>query len=87
MLPCISVMVGDGKRTLFWTDNWIDGCSVESMAPTMIRAVSKRVLKTQTVHQGRAYTMPIGSLRSLVAYLFLQLLNTCTFGTRFLRWS
>jgi hypothetical protein len=47
----ISVIVGDGKRTLFWTDNWIDGISVSSMAPTLINAVSKRVIKTQTVHQ------------------------------------
>jgi hypothetical protein len=31
----ISVAVGDGKRALFWSDNWIQGASIRSNSPNL----------------------------------------------------
>jgi hypothetical protein len=30
----VSVAVGDGRRALFWSDNWIQGASIRSITPT-----------------------------------------------------
>ena len=34
--------VGDGRSTLFWIDNWIDGSCIRSLAPAVFGAVPKR---------------------------------------------
>jgi hypothetical protein len=44
-------VVGDGKNTLFWTDNWINGESTPKIAPTLLAFVSRRAVRTQTVEQ------------------------------------
>jgi len=35
-------VVGSGESTLFWTDNWIDGKSIQALAPALFGAVSGR---------------------------------------------
>jgi len=35
-------IVGSGESTFFWTDNWIDGTSIQSMAPALYQAVAAR---------------------------------------------
>ena len=35
-------VVGSGESTLFWTDNWIDGKSIQALAPALFGAVSRR---------------------------------------------
>jgi hypothetical protein len=39
----VTVIVGDGGKTLFWSDRWIDGCSVAQLAPNLVQAVCKRL--------------------------------------------
>ncbi|WVZ68362.1 LOW QUALITY PROTEIN: hypothetical protein U9M48_017311 [Paspalum notatum var. saurae] len=39
----VTFVVGDGRRTLFWTDSWINGKSVEDVAPALLGMVSKRI--------------------------------------------
>jgi hypothetical protein len=41
----VTVVVGDGARVLFWTDGWLDGCSVMQLAPNLVTAVSTWVRK------------------------------------------
>jgi hypothetical protein len=67
ILASISVTLDYGQRT--WTDNWVEGGTIIStIAPTLIRAVPKRVIKSQTVSRT---TTIAGSPRSLEACLFL----------------
>ena len=35
-------IVGSGESTFFWTDNWIDGTSIQSLAPALYQVVSAR---------------------------------------------
>lgn len=73
----ITMMVGDGKRTLFWTDKWLDGESIADIAPCLIRAMGKRTARTRTVHeamQGRRWVRDItGALtvQVILDYLFI----------------
>jgi len=39
------ISLGNGKSTLFWTDRWIDGSSVEDLAPSLFKAVRPRKRK------------------------------------------
>ncbi|KAJ1269194.1 hypothetical protein BS78_07G191800 [Paspalum vaginatum] len=48
----VHLVVGNGENTLFWKDNWIDGKSVEDLAPALLPLVSRRVRSTQTVAIG-----------------------------------
>lgn len=34
--------IGSGESTYFWTDNWLQGTSIQSMAPALFQAVSAR---------------------------------------------
>lgn len=42
-------VVGSDTDTLFWTDNWIHGTSIQAMAPTLFKLIPKRVVQRQTV--------------------------------------
>ena len=41
--------VGNGNNTLFWTDRWLHGCSIENLAPTVFACVPPRIRKNRTV--------------------------------------
>lgn len=45
----ISSVVGNGRNTLFWTDNWIDGQSLCQLAPHLVQMVSSRA-RMRNVH-------------------------------------
>ena len=45
----VKTELGNGNNTLFWTDKWIHGCSVENLAPLVFAGVPLRVRKRQTV--------------------------------------
>ena len=36
-----ALVVGDGESTLFWTDNWIKGSSIRTLAPAVLAAVPR----------------------------------------------
>jgi len=42
-------VIGNGLRTLFWLDNWIDGRSVRSIAPHLFQFISPRITRKRTV--------------------------------------
>jgi hypothetical protein len=41
--------IGDGAKTLFWTDRWLHGKNIKELASHVFSLVSKRKLKTRTV--------------------------------------
>jgi len=43
--------VGNGNRTLFWTDRWIHGQCIADLAPRLLEAIPKRRLKRRTVQE------------------------------------
>ena len=42
-------IVGNGRGTLFWLDSWIDGVSIRTLAPTLLKFVPKRIANRLTV--------------------------------------
>ena len=42
-------IVGNGNRTMFWEDKWIDGEGVKDIAPLIYRRVRNRVRANRTV--------------------------------------
>lgn len=72
-----TVQVGNGARTLFWQDKWIDGNSVEDIAPLVWAAVPKRLRNSRLVNQALADNQwarhIAGSLSVLAIRQFLQL--------------
>ncbi|KQJ88155.2 hypothetical protein BRADI_4g16061v3 [Brachypodium distachyon] len=76
---CCSV-VGDGRSTLFWTDNWIDGRSIESFAPVVFATVGRRTCHRRLVVDalvGSAWIHDIsGPLNAQGMAEFLQLADT-----------
>lgn len=47
----IYVDLGDGRKALFWSDQWLQGQSVADLAPCLCNAVGSRVKKKRTVAQ------------------------------------
>ncbi|CAL4948729.1 unnamed protein product [Urochloa decumbens] len=47
----ITIQIGNGERTLFWTDKWIDGESICDLVPTLVARVGTRTKKSRTVAQ------------------------------------
>ncbi|RLN04975.1 hypothetical protein C2845_PM13G05910 [Panicum miliaceum] len=48
----ITVQVGNGHRSFFWTDRWIRGRSVAEIAPALLTAVRLHARRKRTVAQG-----------------------------------
>jgi hypothetical protein len=58
----LSLAVGDGRKALFWSDNWFNNCHIQSFAPNLFGAVEPRVRRTQTVRDallGRVWVCDI----------------------------
>lgn len=47
----VTVNIGNVISSKFWTDNWLQGKSVADLAPNLILAIPKRVIKKRTVSQ------------------------------------
>jgi hypothetical protein len=43
--------VGNGYSTLFWSDNWLQGKSISTIAPRPYSIIPKRITKSRTVHE------------------------------------
>ena len=48
----LSVEVGNGLNSFFWTDKWIDGHSIADLDPALLNAVRPHARKVRTVAQG-----------------------------------
>ncbi|WVZ92927.1 hypothetical protein U9M48_038957 [Paspalum notatum var. saurae] len=58
----ITVMVGDGSRTSFWHNRWVQGQAIKDFAAALLAAVPKRIANSLTVAEGlsdRAWTRGI----------------------------
>jgi hypothetical protein len=64
------------KNTLFWTDRWLHGCSIEKLAPTVFAHVSPRICKSHTVAD--ALTNVLGTFKE--AYPKLVFENSYSYG-------
>jgi hypothetical protein len=47
----ITAIVGNGENTKFWTDKWLNGYSIEVMAPHLFACVPKRRANKRTVQE------------------------------------
>jgi hypothetical protein len=47
----VITMVGNGNRTLFWSDGWIDGGCIKDFAPDVVSRVGKYTVSTRTMAQ------------------------------------
>ena len=43
--------LGDGRKALFWGDRWLQGKSIEEIAPRLCASVGKHAKKVRTVAQ------------------------------------
>ncbi|KAG2648901.1 hypothetical protein PVAP13_1NG072050 [Panicum virgatum] len=59
----VTVQVGNGERTLFWRDNWINGSSVFRMAPYLFQVIPKRITKRRTVAEALPHRQWIRDIR------------------------
>jgi len=41
----MAITLGDGRSVLFWTDRWLNGRSICSLAPTLFLAVRQRKMR------------------------------------------
>jgi len=47
----VTTVVGNGKNTKFWTDRWLNGSSIEQLAPHLFACVPKRRANKRTVSE------------------------------------
>jgi exonuclease III len=47
----VTTAVGNGRNTKFWTDRWLNGSSIEQLAPHLFACVPKRRAKRRTVSE------------------------------------
>jgi hypothetical protein len=50
----VQIKVGNGLRTLFWRDRWLNGRLVVDIAPTIAKLVETCAYNARTVAQGLA---------------------------------
>jgi len=68
----VVVHVGNGERTLFWLDNWINGSSVARMAPHLFQVIPKRIARRRTVADALPHRRWIRDIRGGLSVLVLR---------------
>jgi hypothetical protein len=71
--PCVEAFfsivvseVGDGHKTLFWTDRWIHGQRVADLAPQVFALVSKRKANRRTVFEALASNAWVSDIQGAI---------------------
>ncbi|WVZ67945.1 hypothetical protein U9M48_016957 [Paspalum notatum var. saurae] len=59
------IIIGDGRTTLFWVDNWLDGLAIDVIAPNLMAAVSPR-RRIRTVRDGLLNGAWISDIRGVL---------------------
>jgi hypothetical protein len=73
----ITVHVGNGEKTMFWMDKWLDGQSIADLAPSLVPLVAKRIMRSRAVCQALTASLWVRdisgalSVAALVDYLHL----------------
>jgi hypothetical protein len=65
--------VGNGANTKFWTDKWLNGNSMELLAPQLFAQVSKRRARSHMVQEGLQDNQRVDSVEVLVQDVMLLL--------------
>ena len=68
----VKTELGNGNNTLFWTDKWIHGCSVENLAPLVFAGVLLRVRKRQTVAEALANNGWVSVIRGGLSWIGIR---------------
>lgn len=74
----VEVQPGNGTQTYFWTDKWLQGQSIQSLAPDLCRMVNTRTKNKRTLAQGlhnKQWIKDLTGHMTLVA--FAQYLELC----------
>jgi hypothetical protein len=81
----VTVQVGDDSRVLFWSNRWLNGCSILQLAPDLCNAVPPRIRKSNSVRDalsGRRWIRNITFARTVpVVVQYLRLGITCRIST------
>ena len=48
----ITVQIGNGQQSFFWTDKWINGHSIQDIALALLKAITPQTRRKRTVAQG-----------------------------------
>jgi hypothetical protein len=59
----VQITVGDGRRTYFWRDRWIDGRHAIDIAPALAGKIKTRAYNTRTVAQAMENNRWISDLK------------------------
>jgi hypothetical protein len=70
--------VGNGSNTFFWTDKWLNGCSIRDLAPEVVSKVDKQALTFMTVEQALENRQWIANIKPPV--LWLEFNNFFSYG-------
>ena len=73
----VDAIVGNGEKILFWTDRWLDGHTLDEIAPNLFNTVPKRLTKRRTVVQALQNNRWVGDIKGArtvqVMYEYLQI--------------
>ncbi|CAO2186422.1 unnamed protein product [Urochloa humidicola] len=64
--------LGNGHNTLFWTDRWVHGCSIEDLAPHVFASVPPRIRRRQTVAEALSNDGWASAIRGLSWIGFIE---------------
>ena len=59
-------IVGDDNTTVFWTDRWLQGNSVDNLAPALISHVPKQIQSRRTVKEALTSQRGIDDIRGIL---------------------
>ena len=67
----VEFTVGNGRNALFWTDRWLHGCSLENLAPNVVRCVPIKFRKMRTVNEALQENLWVSDIRNTLGWLGL----------------
>jgi hypothetical protein len=71
------MVLGDGSSALFWEDRWLDGQTLQDIAPDLLALIPRRPRKRRTVREAlveHSWITDIrGALSSLALWQYVQL--------------
>jgi hypothetical protein len=77
-------MIGNGANTLFWSDRWLNGKTVQDLAPEVICMVGSRTITSRTVAQVLANWQWVSDIVHPLS-LIGDCSSSCSYGMLFRR--